>query len=733
MRHLGTAVLALSASVLAVAATGDSPRRPSGRVSPDPHALVSEEGLLADLEVLTTIRRHAGWRNSASAGEAEAFDWLEARLAGMPRLAAWGLELERGAFHTYSATVFRQTGVRVTLDGVATDLPASGISGHRDRLRRALLFDSDGQLNDEEPDPVVVSGPPVLVRSAGDLGRLAAGDLAVVDYAFVDRSVHAYDVAWQHADAVLRRQPSGVLCVTTFSNVNGVSHGTFAGDLPIWTAFDGPLPPILNLRLEDATAAGLAGWDDLGRASEVRLTWDMDVVSPGVSAYLAARVPGRDPGRAVIVSAHLDSPNNPGGVDDGAGAVAVLAVAEVLAAGWERPPVDLWLVWYGSHERGLYGSSAFVADHQELLDRTLAVLQLDCLSVPLDGLHMALYLETWPHGRFGDDRLPWPDYLAAAAAGNGVAAEPLGYFGLVSDNTNYSAWDVPNANLIYMDPFGSTEVHYAGHMHDPYDEVELVRRQAGTVVEMATVALTAALETGRDDPELRLAPPPDRRAVFVSSHTESAHMSPTHLVDLGMALAWHGFDVDLVPYGRAVSAPDLDGADLAVVLPVHDYPSPDGDVGLYDEAFTTPELDALEAYARAGGLLVVASSANRLKYSNQVCEANEDAPDLGPLLSRFGVGLSSGALDTSRVTVNSSHPLVAGLATLRGAAANGVPFTHQGGQVLGRVGDAPALLLTAAGAGEVLVLADLGLLGNASGEPANLPFWENLAEYARGR
>jgi hypothetical protein len=33
--------------------------------------------------------------------------------------------------------------------------------------------------------------------------------------------------------------------------------------------------------------------------------------------------------------------------------------------------------------------------------------------------------------------------------------------------------------------------------------------------------------------------------------------------------------------------------------------------------------------------------------------------------------------------------------------------------------------------GQVLVLADVGLLGASSPEPANLRFWQNLAQYAR--
>ena len=41
-----------------------------------------------------------------------------------------------------------------------------------------------------------------------------------------------------------------------------------------------------------------------------------------------------------------------------------------------------------------------------------------------------------------------------------------------------------------------------------------------------------------------------------------------------MALAWAGFDVDMVPYGAAVTSADLHDADLVIVLPVHDYPSP---------------------------------------------------------------------------------------------------------------------------------------------------------------
>jgi len=60
-----------------------------------------------------------------------------------------------------------------------------------------------------------------------------------------------------------------------------------------------------------------------------------------------------------------------------------------------------------------------------------------------------------------------------------------------------------------------------------------------------------------------------------------------------------------------------------------------------------------------------------------------------------------------------------------------VPFRLEQGQVLARVAGQPAAALVAHGRGEVLALADLGILGAGPGNPPNLRFWQNLARYAR--
>ncbi len=734
--------LALLALVGCLPATPPSPTplAPTG-----PYTLISQDSLFEFMGDLSGIQPYSGWRNSASEGEAEGLDYVAATLASFEGLLDMGLELERQRFPVFLSTELWETRLHLTVDGQEAEVPADGLRGHRDDIGRALRLDSDGQLNDSGRDPVTTEGPVALIRFEQDITALGGADLRgrvlLLDYGLVDRTLVDGRMADDLLSDLLARRPAGLVLVTQFSNRPGESHGTFVGDLsPVSQSEATPLPPTLYVRLEDLAPAGIATWDDLARVESARLTWDADIFSPGRSGNLVARIPGADPSRAVILGAHIDSPNSPGAMDDGSGSVVLLEVARVLGAARMQPPVDLYLVWFGSEELGLYGSYHFAATHQELLDRTLAMLQIDMLARPLDGVQAYLNLVTWSYGRLGDGRLTWPDYLAQAAERQGVTVYSVNHYGIESDNSAFTGFDVPSANLIYanfpaMERMGG--VHYAAHIHDPYDTVELAREEGATLEHMVRVALAAALETGQERPNLRVTPGADVRALFVASHTESVHMAPTTLTDLGMTLAWEGFDVDLVPYGQPATAADLVDADLVVVLPVVDYPSPDGDPNLYDEAWTEEEIAALEAYVNGGGLLVLTNSAHRLKYVNWVQDPNEDWSDVNPLAERFGVTYREGELEAGRVQTEGDHPLVEGVELLELAGANGLPFTlvpDLQAQVLARAeGGLVAALVDHRDAGQVLVLADVGILNTASPEPINLPFWRNLTAYARAR
>lgn len=724
-----------------IAATSESPAgRVRRRLEVDAAGFVSRERLLATLGELTAIGSTSLWRNSASRGEAEALDFVTARLGGLAFLAERGLELERQHFRTYLATQVHQARLVLRVNGEEVEVPAHALQGDRENLGRALRFDSDGTLNDDHPDPVVVEGPTTLLRTASEVTSLPAGSLrgrlALLNYALIDRSVlDRAEADWRIAQ-VLDAEPAGLVLVTSFSNRRGTSHGTFVGDLSVLVLLpDAPTIPTLYARLEDMGAAGVSDWDDLAAVGQARLTWDADILSPGASSSLIARIPGADPTRAVILGAHIDSPNSPGALDNGSGSVVLLEAARAFDSARSVPPVDLVLCWFGSHERGLYGSSNFLASHPELLDRTVAMLETDCLSRPLDGIEGHLYAETWPYGRFGDPSLTWPNAVAEAAGRRGFEVRPTAVYAVVSDNSGFSAYDVPNANFIFMNPIQMTEVHYDGHLHDPYDTVELAREEGATLESMARVALAAAFDAGRGTASLRVTPQPDGRAVFVASHTEAPHMTPAALTDSSMALAWEGLDVDTVPFGSPVGAADLLDAAMVVALPVHDYPSEGGDVSLYDEGWSAEEVAALETYARDGGLLVIVNTQRRLRFANQALEANEDWPDANALAGRFGITFVAGTVVGSSAARSASHPLMEGVSTLRVVSGNTVRFTMSGGQVLARVGSEPVVAVQSVGArgGQVLVLGDLGLLGSDGGSPANLTFWRNLARYARSR
>ena len=720
--------------------TSAGPRAPRRRFVRDPLPLVTQDRLLETLRELSAIGGDALFRTSASRGEEAAFELVAQRLGALPFLAAAGIEIERQPFRTYlggeawEARLFlRPPG------GTEAEVPAHALQPHRDDLARALRLDSDGSLNDTDRDPVEVGGAALPVRTLSQLNALTPaavqGRVVLLDYALVDRSIMTNTEAITRASQLLARAPAAIVLVTERSHVPGASHGSFVGDLGAFTlATSGTPRPTLYVRLEDLGAAGVATWADLEAVTSARLRWDVDVLSPGRSQNLIARIPGADSSRAVILGAHLDSPNSPGALDDGSGVVSLLEVARALDEAQVRPPVDLYLCFFGSHERGLFGSSVFLQSHSELLDRAIAMLQTDCLRRPLDGLPSWLTLETRSFAMLGDSTLPWPAFVRQAASARGLWPGPLDSQGIVSDNSCFGGFDVPNANLIYLDPNDPWEVHYSGHLHDPFDDIVTATEAAPVLADMARVALTGALAAAAEAPELRVTPPPDRRAVLVASHTESPHMASS-LIDLGMALAWEGFDLDVVPYGTAVTPVDIAGAALVVALPVHDWPSPEGDPSTYQEAWSAAELDALQQYVTDGGLLVLTNSRYRMKYANYLYETNEDWAESNALAQRFGVTWVGGWYNGSSALTTGSSPLIAGVTRLTLATNNGIPFTHTGGTDLARIGFTPAatLLRPGGGAGEVLALGDLGILGAGADGPVNLRFWQNLARYARAR
>lgn len=709
---------------------GERPRR-------RPFSNLSSARILSDLSELTSIGNDRLYRTSGTSGESEAFEWLASRLGDLRYLRSIGASVERQTFRVPLASEVRTAALSVWVGGAEVTVAAHALQGHRDDLQRALRFDSDGRPNDDEPDTVIAEGSVTVVRQMAELNALAPGSLRgsvlVADYALLDRGVVTTAVATQAAAALLRPQPAALVLVTRYSNVRGQAHGSFAGDVSaLISLLDPPAVPTVYVKLEDLAPTGIVDLSQLGRIGRARVTWDADVFSPGTSQLLALRIPGIDGSRAVLVGAHLDSPNSPGALDNGSGSAALLAAARALDEGFTRPPVDTVLLWFGSHERGLYSSSVFAASHSELLDRAIAMVQLDCLTHLLDGMSGGLVLEGTSYRAVGDSRLPLPEAMRDLASPLGVGLYPLEASGVVSDNSSFDGFDVPSGNTVFLS-MAMNEVHVDGHLHDPYDDMPLARLHGRELVDLAAVALGAILDLPSRAP-LRVTPTKTSRAVFVASHTEAVHMTPAHQAILGKALAWEGWDVDVVPYGTPLTDADLAGAGLVVVLPVIDYPTSLGGTDPYDESWSAEEVGVLRRYVDAGGFLVLTNSASRLRYGFTPVEENEDWADANAVGQEFGILFQDRRL-SGTATPTADHPLLAGVSQLTLAEGNGLAVAAPSGEVLASANGA-ALVLVPIGSqgGEVLALGDLAILGNnTSGEAPNLAFLRNLARYARQR
>ena len=131
----------------------------------------------------------------------------------------------------------------------------------------------------------------------------------------------------------------------------------------------------------------------------------------------------------------------------------------------------------------------------------------------------------------------------------------------------------------------------------------------------------------------------------------------------------------------------------------------------YDTKWTSEEAAVLNEYAEAGGNVLVVNSGNRLKFFNWVTEPNEDWADLNVLTNQWGVNFSNTAAEGSSLIVTPGSVLE-GVSAVNVNPDNAVGFSLSSGEVLaGSRNNAHAAHIQA-GAGEVIVLSDLSMLGD---------------------
>ena len=88
-------------------------------------------------------------------------------------------------------------------------------------------------------------------------------------------------------------------------------------------------------------------------------------------------IPGKN-GKYIVFTAHYDSTSlSQGSYDNMSGSIGLLGIAEAL--GKEQRNYGLRFIWCGSEERGLLGSKAYVAAHEEALKDIVLCINLDMI------------------------------------------------------------------------------------------------------------------------------------------------------------------------------------------------------------------------------------------------------------------------------------------------------------------------------------------------------------------
>lgn len=218
----------------------------------------------------------------------------------------------------------------------------------------------------------VMTRPPALVHNS-DFGPMTHADSIQADSA-AHATVTETERAFRRdlAALLVREQVLGVL--------------TDAGkEFGLLNMSGSPVPPIgpgqmPNLVLPHETygmfARLLAAHQTVTLRADIQNTFTKDTLwSENTVAEIRGSV---HPDEVVLLGAHLDSWDlGSGSTDNGAGSVAVLEAARLLAAAHVRPARTIRFVLFTGEEEGLLGSEAYAKAHAGELAKYQAVMVLD--------------------------------------------------------------------------------------------------------------------------------------------------------------------------------------------------------------------------------------------------------------------------------------------------------------------------------------------------------------------
>src|SRR5215510_6415527 len=281
------------------------------------------------------VRAIATWeRESGSAGEARAFDYIERTLE------AYGVEVERREIEAYISLPLEG---RVRLDdGTVIEGLTHSFSPSVDALDAEIVDVGDGS-------------PTELAR--------AAGKIALV------RGLASPGKAWAAQQAGTLGQVFEVM-----DHLHNMIVTTIWGAPTPETAWRIPTTPCLSILGSDGArlrARLASGPLRVSLTTRVRTGWTL-------IPHLVGELPGRVEDRFVLFSGHVDSWHH-GAMDNATANATMLEIARLLGGRREALRRGITFAFCSGHSHGRYAGSAWYADHawRELHQRCVLHLNVD--------------------------------------------------------------------------------------------------------------------------------------------------------------------------------------------------------------------------------------------------------------------------------------------------------------------------------------------------------------------
>ncbi len=246
--------------------------------------------------------------------------------------------------------------------------------------------------------------------------------------------VDGYLGAWVYRDLLEK----GALGFITYDgNCNFADHDMDQRELRSYVS-EGKKIPGVNINAKDAVKLIQKG------AKEARILLKQEEYK-GTSHNVVVDLPGQVE-EYIVFTAHYDSTSlSQGAYDNMSGSVGILAIAEHFAAKPHR--YGLRFVFCGSEERGLLGSKAYCAAHEEELKNVVLNINLDMIGCIMGGFIACCTAE--------DKLVHYISYLGQEL-GRGIHAYQDVYS---SDSTPFADKGVPAVSFARIAPGTTAPIH----------------------------------------------------------------------------------------------------------------------------------------------------------------------------------------------------------------------------------------------------------------------------------